>query len=420
MQASNRRTMKKLGTPAVSALEVLLGNDLVGTLTHLPDDRTIWAFDPGYAQNPLRPTLSLSFKTASGGVSDNTRPTRLKVPPYFSNLLPEGHLREYLADKGPVHPEREFFLLWLLGKDLPGAIRIRPLGGNALPPTAAAAAKADPETADQVLRFSLAGVQLKFSALLESDGGLTIPLQGVGGDWIAKFPSNRFSAVPENEYVMLTLAAATGISVPELRLVSLTDIHNVPAGAFTGSGKALVERRFDRSADGARIHMEDFAQVFNLYPHRKYGRASYEDIARVLWAETGETGIREFTRRLAVTALIGNGDMHLKNWSLLYPDRRTPVLSPAYDFVSTITYEFDPELALSLGGTKAMEKVDEELFRKFAQRADLPDRIVVETAQETAERLREAWVKNSVVDLLPADLRKAVSAHLDRVPLGRR
>jgi serine/threonine-protein kinase HipA len=415
---SSDRTTRKRTTPAVNVLEVLLGNDLVGTLTHLPDDRTIWAFDPAYVENPARPTLSLSFKTASGGVTAATRPTRLKLPPYFSNLLPEGHLREYLAARGPVHPEREFFLLWLLGEDLPGAVRLRPLVGDALPPTAAVAAEADPEIADQVLRFSLAGVQLKFSALLEAEAGLTIPLHGVGGEWIAKFPSTRYPAVPENEYVMLTLAGAAGVSVPELRLVPLADIHNVPAGAFAGSGQALVVRRFDRGAGGARIHMEDFAQVFDLYPNRRYGKASYEDIARVLWAETGEAGIREFTRRLAVTALIGNGDMHLKNWSLLYPDRRTPILSPAYDFVSTITYEFEPDLALSLGGTKAMEEVDEALFRRFAQRADLPDRIVVEAARETAERFRQAWAKGPVVDLLPAGFRKALSAHLARVPLG--
>lgn len=49
------------------------------------------------------------------------------------------------------------------------------------------------------------------------------------------------------------------------------------------------------------------------------------------------------------------------------------------------TYEYRPELALSLGGTKAMEEVDEALFRRFAQRASLPDRIVVDVARETAE-----------------------------------
>jgi serine/threonine-protein kinase HipA len=76
--------------------------------------------------------------------------------------------------------------------------------------------------------------------------------------------------------------------------------------------------------------------VFGVYPERKYKRASYRNIAEVLWAETGETGIMEFLRRLVFNTLIGNADMHLKNGSLIYPDRRRAALAPAYDFVSTI------------------------------------------------------------------------------------
>lgn len=409
----------RLRAPAVTVLEVLLGDDLVGTLTHLPDERTLWAFDPAYVANPARPILSLSFKSASGQLVTTSRRSRLKVPPFFSNLLPEGHLREYLAALGPVHPEREFFLLWLLGEDLPGAVRVRTLTGHALPPTAAAAASGNPESEGDALRFSLAGVQLKFSALVEADGGLTIPARGVGGTWIAKLPSATYAAVPENEYVMLELARAAGVTVPEARLLPLADLHNLPQGAFAGSGQVLVVRRFDRGPDGTRLHMEDFAQVFGVYASRKYGRASYEDIARVLWAETGEAGITEFTRRLAVTVLIGNSDMHLKNWSLLYPDRRTPVLSPAYDMVSTIPYIPEPELALSLGETKSMLQVDEDRFRRFARRASLPDRLIAAVARETAQRLREAWATHPATDLLSTPVREAVSAHMARVPLGR-
>jgi serine/threonine-protein kinase HipA len=406
-------------TPAVNVLEVLLGNDPVGTLTHLPDGRTLWSFDPAYVADPLRPTLSLSFKSASGRLATRSRPSRLKVPPFFSNLLPEGHLREYLAARGPVHPDREFFLLWLLGKDLPGAVRVRPITGHVYPPSAAEGGTGDPESSEDALRFSLAGVQLKFSALVEAQGGLTIPTCGVGGTWIAKLPSTRYAAVPENEYVMLALAQAAGVTVPEARLVPLGDLHNLPQGAFAGEGKLLAVQRFDRGPDEARIHMEDFAQVFGLYPNRKYGRASYEDIARVLWAETGEDGITEFTARLAVTVLIGNADMHLKNWSLLYPDRRTPVLSPAYDMVSTIPYIPELELALSLGGTKSMLDVDENRFRRFARKANLPDRLIAAVARETAQRLREAWVTHPATDLLPAAVRDAVSTHMASVPLGR-
>ncbi len=405
-------------TPAVTVLEVFLGDDLVGTLTHLPDDRTLWTFDPHYIANPARPTLSLSFKTASGQLVRTNRPSSLKVPPFFSNLLPEGHLREYLAALGSVHPEREFFLLWLLGEDLPGAVRVRPLTGHTIPPTAGTTT-GDREPGKQALRFSLAGVQLKFSAVLETEGGLTIPARGVGGSWIAKLPSARYAAVPENEYVMLALAEAAGVTVPESRLVPLEELHNLPQGAFAGSGLVLVVRRFDRGPDGTRIHMEDFAQVFGQYANRKYERASYEDIARVLWAETGEEGIAEFTRRLAATVLIGNADMHLKNWSLLYSDRRTPALSPAYDMVSTVAYIPDPELALSLGQTKSMLEVDEDVFRRFARRAGLPDRLIAAVARETAQRLREAWATHPATDMLPVSVRGAVNNHIDRALLGR-
>src|SRR5439155_16134490 len=144
--------------------------------------------------------------------------------------------------------------------------------------------------------------------------------------------------VPENEYVMLELARAVGITVPEIRLVPVSDITGLPEEAARMEGTALVVQRFDRAAGGPSIHMEDFAQVFALYPDDKYRHRSYANIASVLWAETGETGTYEFLRRLVFSVLIGNADMHLKNWSLLYPDRHTPVLSPAYYLVATRPY----------------------------------------------------------------------------------
>src|SRR5438046_9102038 len=100
--------------------------------------------------------------------------------------------------------------------------------------------------------------------------------------------------------------------------------------------------------------MEDFAQVFGLYPHRKYHHRSYANIAGVLWAETGEHGTYEFVRRLAFSVLIGNADMHLKNWSLIYRDQRMPELSPAYDFVATLPFIPEDKLALVFGGSRIL------------------------------------------------------------------
>ena len=123
------------------------------------------------------------------------------------------------------------------------------------------------------------------------------------------------------------------------------------------TGKAYAIARFDRTPDGP-VHIEDFAQVFGVYPENKYNSASYRNIATVLGTEGTDADITEFIRRLVFNTLIGNADMHLKNWSLIYPDRRTPLLSPAYDFVSTIPYIEDDEAALKYARTSKFAGLD--------------------------------------------------------------
>jgi serine/threonine-protein kinase HipA len=273
-----------------------------------------------------------------------------------------------------VHPGREFHLLALLGDDLPGAVRVRAANlsppGEDHPPEAPAG--------DGPLRFSLAGVQLKFSALVGAQGGLTIPASGSGGDWIVNLPSATYPAVPENEEAMLTLAASVGIAVPEHRLVPLEAIEGLPdLGPFAGK-KALAVKRFDRSAAG-RIHMEDLAQAFGVFPDAKYEKVGLARIAEMVGLVMGAAAAQDFVARVAFVVMTGNGDMHLKNWSLLYPDGRVPVLSPAYDLVSTVPYLPKERLALTLAGTKEFAAVTTDRFRRLADRAQLPGRETLAT-----------------------------------------
>lgn len=375
----------------VSVLSVSLYGDLIGTLTLLPGDQTLFSFDQAYIDNPGRPTLSLSFKDSLGDLITDIRPTRTRVPPFFSNLLPEGHMRDYLAKKAGVSSKREFFLLWVLGRDLPGAITVTPAEGEPWPPQTTGESGAEETARAHALRFSLAGVQLKFSAMQAATGGLTIPAEGVGGSWIVKLPSMKFEGVPENEFAMMELARAIGIDVPELRLVPLQDIAGLPDDVARLEGNALAVKRFDRTENGGVVHIEDFAQVFGLYPEKKYERASYRNIAEVLWAETGEEGIAEFIRRLVFNVLIGNADMHLKNWSLIYPDRKTTALSPGYDFVSTIAYLADDKMALTLGRSKKMADLSLDQLAYLAAKARLPEKLVLDTARETVERFMAIW-----------------------------
>jgi serine/threonine-protein kinase HipA len=165
-----------------------------------------------------------------------------------------------------------------------------------------------------------------------------------------------------------------------------------------------------------RWHFE-YRDNAGVYPENKYRRASYGSIARVLWLEAGEEAVTEYTRRLVFNVLIGNADAHLKNWSLIYPDRRTPRLAPAYDLVATIPYIPPDRLALSLGNTKEFTDVDLDRFRRFAEKAGLPVRLVLQAARETATKVRDLWPTHEPLRLIPEHIRKAITVHLEKVPL---
>jgi serine/threonine-protein kinase HipA len=329
-------------------------------------------------------------------------------------------MRRYLADRAGVNEEREFFLLWVLGRDLPGAITIEPAKGDAWPDEASERNSEEARKAAKThaLRFSLAGVQLKFSAIREARGGLTIPATGVGGSWIAKLPSREFEGIPENEFAMMDLARRVGINVPQIQLIDVDAIGNPPEGIGKIGGNAFVIERFDRSP-GAPIHMEDFAQVFGVYPHSKYKKASYRNIAEVLAAESGEADIAEFIRRLTFNTLIGNADMHLKNWSLIYPDQRSARLAPAYDFVSTIPYKADTEAALKFSRTKRFDAFTLDELSHLAAKARLPEKAVLETARETVERFQQAWAAEKRNLPQPKAVTAAIDDHLRKLPIAQ-
>ncbi len=97
----------------VSTLNVLLYGQPVGTITHVGHDRTLFAFADDYINDDTRSVLSLGFKNSLGGLITNFKPTQTKRLPFFSNLLPEESMRNYLAEHAAVDPAREFFLLWV-------------------------------------------------------------------------------------------------------------------------------------------------------------------------------------------------------------------------------------------------------------------------------------------------------------------
>jgi len=404
----------------MSQLNVFLYDELVGTITNVGNDRSLFALTPDYIENADRSTLSLGFKDSLGELITDFKPTNTQLMPFFSNLLPEDEMRRYLAERANVNPEREFFLLWVLGQDLSGAITVKPADGEELPPSISDPVDGGEENKDGAMRFSLAGVQLKFSAVQSASGGLTIPASGMGGSWIVKLPSSKFEGVPENEFSMMELARKIGMDVPETQLLNIGDIENIPDGIGQFGNSAFAIKRFDRIDGSGSVHIEDFAQVFGVYPHDKYKKASMRNIAEVIGIEGQEDDIAEFTRRLVFNTLIGNADMHLKNWSLIYNDKRSASIAPAYDFVSTIPYIADKEAALKVSRSKKFADFTMDELSHLAARARLPEKLVLDTASETVELFHEKWQSEKTNLALNGDVIEAIDKHLEDIPIAKK
>jgi serine/threonine-protein kinase HipA len=391
--------------PDSSSFSVWIGDQRAGTI-HRIGDRTRFSLDADYREDPNRPVLGLVFEDRPEQIHVAT----VRVAPWFSNLLPEGRLRDWIAGERGVNSKREMELLAQVGHDLPGAVRVLPEGEVPLGPVW----NDEPDTYSVEVaedfhrpgvRFSLAGVAMKFSMLLRHDR-LTIPAHGEGGDWIVKTPDVRFRDVPLNEFTMMSLARAVGIEVPEIMLVPRGRVdERLPVSVWPEHEEfAYAIRRFDRDEHRGLVHIEDLAQVRNVYPEQKY-RGNFETVASLIYRGRDKESLLEFTRRLTFSVLISNGDYHLKNWSLIYRDGRVPALAPAYDLVSTTHYfvgERIEDLGLKFGGSKEFHRVTLGTFRRLQERLGARDVDLTECAASTVERTLAEWPRiSSILDPCP-------------------
>lgn len=250
----------------IQSLDVLLQDLKVGTVVRTPGDFNAFSLDPAYRAMERPPILSLSLRSAHGGLRKDPKPVAHMLPAFFANMLPEDKLREAMEKHhaGVVRQGNDFDLLAALGADLPGAVRVLPSDGGTT-----IAARENP--GEIKARFSLAGVQMKLSVTKNTGkgGGLTLPIGDEQGQYIAKFPSTNLVGLSENEFAILALSEALGMDVPERELVEKSDFEGIPEEFNTlSTGKVLLVKRFDRGPAGGRIHIEDFAQIFGRQPSK--------------------------------------------------------------------------------------------------------------------------------------------------------
>jgi serine/threonine-protein kinase HipA len=215
-------------------------------------------------------------------------------------------------------------------------------------------------------KTTLSGMQRKVSLNLTTEKN-TFQLAVGPGRYILKPQSQAFPALPENEHVTMRLAALVGVETPPTGLVRLGD------GTL-----AYIALRFDRLASGGKLRQEDFCQLAGKPPKEKYD-GSAEMCVRIVRRYATEPLVEmvKLFRLMVLAWWSGNGDMHLKNYSLLGGEDGVHRLSPAYDQLCTRLVIADDDLALPVGGKKS--NLSRPTWLEFATYAGLPSR--------TAERV---------------------------------
>jgi len=194
---------------------------------------------------------------------------------------------------------------------------------------------------------TVTGVQSKLSIDLQQDntgGPQRLTTVGLMGRYILKPQTERFERLPEIEDLSMHLAEIAKIPTVPHALIRFVD------GELN-----YITRRIDRTDDGQKLPMEDMCQLSGKLTEQKY-QGSYELIAKIIeqYSSLPQLDKINYWQQVVFSWIIGNADMHLKNFSLYSPRTAHYVLSPTYDQVSTkiVMPEDTEEMALSLNGFK--------------------------------------------------------------------
>ena len=324
------------------SLSVWMYGRHVATLTRARDRLSLAYTQEAQASYDVNtPLLSVSLP-----VGPQSFPHR-KTYNFFDGLLPEGEVRRMLAYDLRLTVDDTFGLLRALGRDCAGALILLPEGET---PPDPASQKPIPLTEEELasrlrqlsveplgidgkVRVSLAGVQQKMVLSRLPSGQWALPIHGLPSTHILKRADSRFPDMVANEAFCLAVGRHLGLSVAEASLLEMPE-------------PILVVARYDRTiAPGgkiSRIHQEDLTQALGIGSNAKYeenGGPNLRAIARLLRDWTlGPTSLDQLLDVTFLNMLVGNGDAHAKNLSLLHQESGAVSLAPAYDIMSTVFY----------------------------------------------------------------------------------
>ncbi len=325
------------------------------------------------------------------------------VQAFFSGLLPEGDVHHRLARALRTSSSRlthsatvQLKALRLLGGECAGAVRIMPEGDiiddqpdihwlneRSLQNVMASLYFSPLLAGWKGKRYCLTGAQDKLPVVFEQ-GTLGLPLHGMPGTHILKFPVHFMDDTVHNEAFCLALAAKVGFPAVHAEILQC------------GKLPCLLVRRFDRVQRGdgriERLHQEDFCQALGVMPYCKYEQDKGPGLAacfRLLRSVSSnpDQDTAMLLDAVLFNLLIGNHDAHAKNFALLHADGQVR-LAPLYDLLSTAVYSgFSDCMAMRIGGVYRFEALTIQAWQHFAEAADMPYELIMARLFEMADSL---------------------------------
>lgn len=385
--------------------EIRLRNERVGILSKQGEKKYRFQYDRQYLEKNNAIPISIKFPLSAEAYESPV------LHPFFDNLIMEGWLLNHVEKNFHIDKKNRWALLMMVGGNPIGAVSIHALdtNGKILPSNYSIEDSLDQTklypikipSHKNVCSFCLNDLKEKmqeyhstcYKKFWNTSRALSLrlheqyPLQTfsqtildgsisgaqrkglftlIGSElrvnseksmYILK-PDGDFPELPANEHLTMSVAQRLKFDVPPTGLIEIEKV-----------GYIFVIKRFDRIADSKRLLVEDMAQIYGEASEDKY-TLSHEKIGEAIesYTQAGPLNLNDFFRRIMFCYLTANGDMHLKNWSLVEMEKNLGVyrLSPAYDWLNTriVLAKEKNDLAIPLRGKQRNMK--STYFRKFA------------------------------------------------------
>ncbi|WHN65550.1 type II toxin-antitoxin system HipA family toxin [Cysteiniphilum sp. QT6929] len=355
---------------AVETLTVYFNSICIGTIS-LSDGKLSFSYLPAYTSDNNNPPLSMSLPLQNEAFGHEL------TLAYFSGLLPDEPLRSRLAKHLHISPKNTFALLKAIGGECAGSVSFYPpetdseyqykiLNDHDANDILKTLHKHPLLAGDDGIKLSQAGAQDKL-VIAFANNKLAIPLENAPSSHIIKPAIHGLTDTVFNELFCMKLAKSCGLNVANADILWL---ENTPYYIVERYDRVIVKGQIQR------LHQEDFCQALHIPPEIKYeneGGPSLIDCFKLLDIQIKKGKMRtqdkiELFKTVVFNFLIGNGDAHGKNFSILY-HQSGMILAPRYDLLSTTIYDKSLKVKMAMK-IASKYKFQEVYLRHFLQLAE--------------------------------------------------